>query len=314
MKLKLKVKMVFGSHLYGTSSEESDTDYKGLFVPPIEDCILNKIPKSFNSTTGGEGKNNKDDIDEEYFSLQQFIKLAKQGEMIVIDMLHAPDDMLLETSDLWKFLRANRSKFYSKNLAGYLGYIRKQTAKYCVKGSRLSAMKEVIGVIQGTVFEPRQPKMIDVWNDLPINEYCYMEKNKRSQEEQYTVCGKSLQPTMATDYATSIIQKMYDRYGNRAKMGESNEGIDWKAISHAFRAGYQLKEIYETGDLIYPLKDAQFIKDVKYGKYHFKNDNIGEKLDSILDDINESVLKSDLPEKIDTKWLDSLILDYYKKN
>lgn len=99
------VKMLFGSHLYGTDTEESDKDYKGIFLPPFEDCVLNKIPKSLNkSTSGKDSKNTKDDIDEEIFSLQYFIKLACEGQTVAIDMLHAPDEMIIETSDIWKEL------------------------------------------------------------------------------------------------------------------------------------------------------------------------------------------------------------------
>lgn len=146
--MKTLVKMIFGSQLYGTSSEESDTDYKGMFLPSRDECFLDKIPKSINNTTGGKGKNTADDVDEEMYSLQYFMHLAHKGEMIVLDMLHAPDDMIIETSDIWEELRKNRSMFYSKNMHGYLGYIRKQTAKYSVKGERLAAMKEALDYLR----------------------------------------------------------------------------------------------------------------------------------------------------------------------
>ena len=35
----------FGSHLYGTNTENSDTDIFGVFVPNIEDILMNNIPK-----------------------------------------------------------------------------------------------------------------------------------------------------------------------------------------------------------------------------------------------------------------------------
>ena len=37
------IKSVFGSHLYGTDTPESDRDYKGIFIPSMEDCVLNQI-------------------------------------------------------------------------------------------------------------------------------------------------------------------------------------------------------------------------------------------------------------------------------
>jgi predicted nucleotidyltransferase len=308
------VKMIFGSHLYGTSSEESDTDYKGVFLPSKDECFLDNIPKSINKTTGGKGKNTSDDVDEEMYSLQYFMHLAHKGEMIVIDMLHAPDDMIIESSDIWDSIRANRSVFYSKNMHGYLGYIRKQTAKYSVKGERLSAMKEVLDFLN-QFDKPEITKLEEVWLNIPVNDYCF--EVVLPQEERwrmYEIAGKRLQESVTIEYAINVIQANYDRYGSRAKKAELNDGIDWKAVSHAFRAAYQLEELLTTGDLKYPLKDAQFIKDIKYGKYHWKNDNIGDKLDELLDDIEELVTNSDWPEKVDRKKLDEQILSIYKNN
>jgi predicted nucleotidyltransferase len=37
---------VFGSHLYGTSTEQSDRDYKGIFLPSAQDILLGRIPKT----------------------------------------------------------------------------------------------------------------------------------------------------------------------------------------------------------------------------------------------------------------------------
>ncbi|MGZ7230903.1 hypothetical protein ACXWOM_10615, partial [Streptococcus pyogenes] len=61
------------------------------------------------------------------------------------------------------------------------------------------------------------------------------------------------------------LTKLWNEYGERARKAEANEGVDWKALSHALRGGLQLQEIYTTGDLVYPLKDAEFIKKVKAG-------------------------------------------------
>ena len=47
-KMNLIVKMKFGSHLYGTDTENSDVDYKGVFLPSKEDILLGRIQKSYN--------------------------------------------------------------------------------------------------------------------------------------------------------------------------------------------------------------------------------------------------------------------------
>ena len=43
--------MKFGAHLYGTDTKTSDLDYKGIFLPSVEEILLNKIPKCINLST-----------------------------------------------------------------------------------------------------------------------------------------------------------------------------------------------------------------------------------------------------------------------
>ena len=45
--MNLIVKSIFGSHLYGTNTENSDTDYKGIYLPSKNDCYLNNVKKYY---------------------------------------------------------------------------------------------------------------------------------------------------------------------------------------------------------------------------------------------------------------------------
>jgi len=306
--------MKFGSHLYGTDTPDSDTDYKGVYLPTKEDCFLNNIEKSINSTTGNDNsKNSKDDIDEEYYSLQYFMKLAIQGEMIVLDMLHAPDSMILQTSAEWEMIRANREAFYSKNLAGYLGYIRKQCAKYGIKGSRIAAIREVKNVLEPHRGYKPLCKLQEIWDKLPENEHCmYTTNPKEHRFRMYTCCGKQVQETVTVEYFLDIINKTLASYGARALQAEKNEGIDWKAVSHAYRAGLQLEEIYKTGDLVYPLAKAEDIKNMKVGNLHFMKDKVQDRLEVLLQSVEALSKESDYPESVSQTNLNNIILNIYK--
>ena len=37
------VKLTYGSGLYGTRIPTSDVDYRGVYLPSREDCLLNRI-------------------------------------------------------------------------------------------------------------------------------------------------------------------------------------------------------------------------------------------------------------------------------
>ena len=55
---------VFGSHLYGTNTENSDKDYKGIFLPSVKNLILGKKMDSISLTSGNNNsKNSSEDCD-----------------------------------------------------------------------------------------------------------------------------------------------------------------------------------------------------------------------------------------------------------
>jgi len=106
------------------------------------------------------------------------------------------------------------------------------------------------------------------------------------------------------------LQKKYDSYGERAKQAKENNGIDWKAVSHALRAGYQLKEIYETGNLVYPLRKADFLLKVKKGELDYTTE-VAPALDMLIDEVELLASKSNFPEAGDREFWYNFIQDVY---
>jgi len=173
--MNLIVRMVFGSHLYGTNTPESDKDFKGVFMPTKEQIYLGKIPKCYSEQTGDDkSKNTKEDTDTEIYSLHYFIKLACEGQTVALDMLHAPLDMRTYSSPLWHRIIFNRSKFYTKNMKAFVGYARRQAAKYGIKGSRLDAAKNVLDFIFENCYSG--VKLKKYWNDLPEGEHIHKDE------------------------------------------------------------------------------------------------------------------------------------------
>lgn len=304
--MKSITKVVFGSNLYGTNTKSSDIDYKGVFLPPIRDCILNKIPKSISYSSGDDkSKNTKDDIDEEIYSLQYFIKLACEGQTVAIDMIHANDECVVETSDIWKEIVKNRSKFYTNNLSAFIGYARKQAAKYGVKGSRLNTCQEVLFFLKQ---QNKESKLIHLWDILPT--YEHINFMRIDEMLMYQVCGKKFQSSVKVGYVIPIIEKFVEEYGSRAKLAAENKGVDWKAVSHAIRAAYQVKEIFETNDLIFPLKNADVLLKVKQGQMDYVTE-VSPLLEELMDEVEELSKKSKLPNKVNRKFWDNFIVSAY---
>lgn len=305
--MNLVVKMKFGSHLYGTNTETSDTDYKGVFLPSLEECLLNKIPKSYNlSTKKGEARNSSEDIDTEIYSLHKFINLAVEGETVAIDMLHAPTNMLLYTSDIWQHITDNKYRFYSKNIRAFIGYALKQAAKYSCKGSRLNSAKDVLDFLK---FLPEDSRLGEVWEKIPRDDNVFDTVDSPQEIKQISIVSKIFQETSPIRVVLESLERFYENYGNRAKLAANNESLDFKAISHALRAAYQVKSILINKNIVFPLPQADFLKRVKSGSIDFNI--IAPILDREIDEVRELAEKSDLPEKVDRKYWDDFIVKVY---
>lgn len=330
--MRTVMKGYFGSHLYGTSTPESDVDFKEIFVPHPRDILLGTAMNHTNLNTNNTAtKNTKDDVDHELYSLKYFFKLAADGETVALDMIHTPANLVVKSDlpDVWKFIQENRSRFYTTNMKAYLGYVRKQASKYGVKGSRLAALRGVLAIVnqipeqwvdyqEDGSTKQRRTKVEDIKHRLPENEFCewvFHNHEKTGPQTFYTVLGRKYQTTLSLIELKQSLNKLDAEYGERARKAEANEGIDWKALSHAYRAGYQLKEIYQTGDLVYPLKNASVIKAIKAGDMPFKV--VQGLLENTVDEVEVLAIqaaKNGMPAKVDMKFWDKFVEEVYLDN
>lgn len=320
--MKTVVEMVFGSFLYGLNTPTSDKDYKGIFLPHPRDILLGKAPKTIDTSTGDKSsKNTVDDIDRQLYSLPKFISLACDGDTVALDMLHADDSKLIANSEIWQYIRANRWRFYTTELTGLFGYVRKQAAKYGVKGSRLAALREVYDVLQATdnahydenATSLVNTKVSDIADKLPTNEFCrailhYSEKG--GMQNFYEVLGRKFQYTITVAEMKKSVYKLWDEYGERARQAEANNGIDWKALSHALRGGLQLISIYKHGDIVYPLEESQLLKEVKAGMKPFSF--VQEKLEEVMGEVERLAAVSTYPKEVDREFWNDFIERVYR--
>ncbi len=322
--MKTIMKGYFGSHLYGTSTPESDVDFKEIYVPHARDILTGNVKEHMSKNTNNtSSKNTKDDVDHELYSLKYFFKLAADGETVALDMLHTPPSLVVKSDlpNVWKYIQDNRSRFYTTNMKSYLGYVRKQASKYGVKGSRLAVLRQALKRSNewGQYFDNGAViRLSHMKNVLPVGEFASWvetENEKTGKQTFYNLLDRKFQDTLTNKEFNAILVKLEENYGERARKAEANEGIDWKALSHACRGGLQLLEIYKTGDLVYPLQDAPFILDVKLGKHTFKT--VQEFLEDIVDQVeqaSEQAAKNGMQQKVDMSFWDDFLEQVYLEN
>lgn len=315
----LIMKCLFGSHLYQLDTPNSDKDYKGIYLPTKDELLLGKYAKHYSENTGNDTtKNTKDDVDCETYALPYFIELACKGETVALDMLHAKDEMFeSQLCDVWFELKKKRQMFYTKDMKSYIGYARKQANKYGIKGSRMEAVEKVINFVSFSYNEEQRHtlKIKDIIKKLPESEYVKIVKMMETKQGDltfYEVCGRKFQDSLTLEQLKIHCQSIYDEYGDRAKLAKIDQGIDWKAVSHALRASYQMLGILKDGDFEYPLTQTKFLLEVKTGQLNFVNE-VQPELDNVINEVEKLSELSSLPRKVDRNYWDQWLLKVYNE-
>ena len=112
---RLILKYVGGSYAYGTNTEDSDIDYRGIVIPPKSYFLgLDRFEQH-------ECKN----PDLVYFGIRKMVSLALSGNPNILECLYV-DEYLLMTSYGTRLL-AIRDEFLARNcVRAYIGYAQQQ--------------------------------------------------------------------------------------------------------------------------------------------------------------------------------------------
>jgi IS605 OrfB family transposase len=108
---------VYGSRLYGTNNQSSDTDFKQIHILPTDVLLTGKYHGCFNKSTNNVGRNSASDVDFDSKELRTFIKEALSGVTYALEMLFVPKDCITVNSVLWNdiVIETLKPKNMSKN-------------------------------------------------------------------------------------------------------------------------------------------------------------------------------------------------------
>lgn len=279
---KLLYLTYFGSHLYGTHDENSDVDYKGIFLPSKKDLLLNKSRKSINWKSGNNvEKNSSDDVDVELWSIHYFLELLSKGETNAIDLVYSPSnkDCVIYQDELVRPVFDNPlSLFDPGEITPLIRYVYSQMKKYGLKGSRLGVIKRIYNYLKQDIINElfdenlleKKLKVIadDILENFYDGSYCF--QKEINGENALVICGKVHLYSIKIAEFYNRIKREYEKYGHRADLAEQNKGIDWKCVMHSYRCAFQMIELLEQGKVTYPLKQKEFLKKVKDAKIDFK--------------------------------------------
>lgn len=309
----------FGSVVYGTSVPTSDKDYKGIYLPEPNELILQRVkPVIVQNTKSDErAKNTKDDIDSEAFSYQQFLRLLTEGQTPILDMLFVPEKHILKTSHFFEVIKENRHKLINRRVASFVGYCQTQAAKYGIKGSRIAAVRKSLELI--SIFPETHrllthkyvlDELVNANSNDKLIQYVQCKAPNGLTETHLEVCNRKFPLHATVKYVKQILTKIFDEYGHRAKLAETNDGVDWKALYHAVRVAGEAKELLLTGEILFPRYNADLLLKIRKGELPYKE--VAELIEQGLDEIKEIEPKSILPLESDKELADRLVLEAYR--
>ena len=319
--MDLIVEMRFGSHLYGTATPQSDLDLKGVYLPEARDILLQRVRGTVDLSREKEPgeKNAPGDVDREIHSLQRYLELLAEGQTIALDMLFAPAwAMVRPPSPLWLEIQFNAPRFVSRKASTFVRYCRQQANKYGIKGSRVAAARQALAVLAaaeatyGSVAKlaAAEVEVTALASSSGHTAVADMTMQGGQVVRHLEVCGKRMPFTSSIKSAREIVERMLDEYGQRALHAERNEGVDWKALSHAVRVGREAIELFETGRIIFPLRDAAEIRAIRRGDLKYAA--VAEIIDELLVAVEVAAAATSLREEPDKGFTDELVTQAYR--
>lgn len=288
--------ITFGSHLYGTDTNGSDSDHVIIYAPTVDDWILNKISHHNKTSTGdSSSKNNNADVDIDTYSVQRLIEDSILGKTWTVDVLHCPEPAFY--TEAWTNIINQRHLFVTKTMVHeQLRYIHGQVSRYGPKQEVLDNLIWAVSVLKSL------PKTDRITSHMQL-----LKSNGGAYEQIFTKFGNT--------HVSNVLSAVQKNQENIQKMMDAGKNcrhpdFDWKRPHHAMRVAYQTIALLEHGDFSYPLADATELIDIKLGKRKYSGD-VKEQLESLVDKIITMLEVSDIPDHSDPVKCESIVLNIF---
>lgn len=324
------LELKFGSHLYGTNTPNSDLDYKGIYLPTGREIVLGTYKETIQKQRPKAEceRNNKDDIDTEFFSLDRYLGLLMEGQTVALDLLFAPPELYTKATtytgmEIINTIRENKDKLLTRNVNAFVGYARQQAAKYGIKGSRMDALKRVMEFLEPLpIYDKLLVHSVGIaalvnataelisLEKLPLIEIVMLMGPKGEMDAPHLkVNGRNIPFHSNVKYAKEIVGKMLDGYGARAHKAHLAGGVDWKALSHAVRVNNEAVELLTTGQITFPCPSREMLLKIKLGELPYEQ--VAEMIEQGLADLYVAHDKSTLRDAPDKDWANDFIYNVY---
>jgi predicted nucleotidyltransferase len=100
-----------GSHAYGTNTENSDVDIRGIFIAEFDDVLCGNFPEQIND----------DNNDIVYYEISRFLTLLKTNNPNILELLNLPEDCIKIKHDVFDLILEHGESFITKQCRNSFG-------------------------------------------------------------------------------------------------------------------------------------------------------------------------------------------------
>ena len=348
---KIKGKLIYlsqyGSHLYGLNTENSDLDFRGVYIPALDDIILKKDKDEINEELEveeecyeevnkvingfplkGVVKVKKVKVDVKIFSLQKFIQLCSKADTNALDLLfswrcgHVEQYITKTGSNIdcndFSYVQMYRNKLINTHrLESPVKYAFKQATKYSIKGNYVRLLDCLIALSEQLIVQNVE-EFTNCIHELLVTEADKLFVIRKGTKETggslkyLSVLGVEHQFNLSIQEFSERLKRKRAEYSRRSVEAKEQDGNDWKALSHAVRVLLEIQELLETGNIQFPLHHKDFLLDIKLGKV--KREVIDEYFKEHLSGIMECMEQNTLNWKYDEEFWNEFIIKEIKND
>lgn len=282
---------IHGSRAYGTNTPESDTDVKGVTIPP-KHYFYGFVDKF------EQYEQNEPDL--VIYDIRKFFKLASDCNPNIIEVLFVEDEDIIHQTKIGEKIRQHRHEFLS------------QRAEYTFCGYAVSQLKRLRSH-RGWLMNPPKKKPERSEYGLPEHKKISQHELDKLINQGYdfpTEVSRMLQKEKeyqsALNYYKQYQQWLKNRNSERWQM-EKDFGFDGKHATNLVRLLRLSEEILRHGEVFVKRPDAEELKSIKNGAWSY--DYLINWAEEQKEKVRELKETTHLPKKPNRNKLDELCVE-----